>query len=104
MARIAVVGKNDSIYGFTALGLETFPVPTKDEAFKLVKSLLNDGVDIIYLTEDMIDGNEEALGKLTDRTMKAIIPIPGVSGNTGVGMKNVRDNVIRAIGSDILFS
>lgn len=104
MARIAVIGKNDSIYGFTALGLETFSVPTKDEAFKLVKNLLSDDVDVIYLTEEMLAGNEEALRKLTDGTMKAIIPIPGVSGNTGAGMKNVRDSVIRAVGSDILFS
>ena len=32
MYKIAVVGDYDSIYGFAALGLDTFPVTAQEEA------------------------------------------------------------------------
>lgn len=32
----------------------------------------------------------------------AIIPIPGVSGNTGLGMRMVKKSVEQAVGSDII--
>ena len=32
MYKIAVIGEYDSIYGFAALGLDTFPVSDPDEA------------------------------------------------------------------------
>ena len=35
--------------------------------------------------------------------LPAIIPIPGVSGNTGLGMRMVKKSVEQAVGSDILF-
>ena len=34
----------------------------------------------------------------------AIIQIPGISGNTGAGIENVKKSVETAVGSDILFS
>ena len=36
--------------------------------------------------------------------LPAIIPIPGVSGNTGKGMLNVKKSVEQAVGSDIIFN
>jgi V/A-type H+-transporting ATPase subunit F len=36
--------------------------------------------------------------------LPAIIPIPGVSANTGMGMRNVKKSVERAVGSDIIFN
>lgn len=32
-----------------------------------------------------------------------MILIPGVSGNTGLGIQNVRSSVEKAVGSDIIF-
>jgi hypothetical protein len=32
----------------------------------------------------------------------AVIPIPGIRGSDGYGAQRVRDNVIKAIGADIL--
>ena len=39
-----------------------------------------------------------------ERTLPAIIQIPGVSGNTGAGVEGVKKTVEQAVGSDILFS
>ena len=72
MYKIAVLGDYNSIYGFAALGLDTFPV------------------------EDPAEGKETL--------MPAIIQIPGIAGNTGAGIENVKKSVETAVGSDILFS
>ena len=45
---------------------------------------------------------DSEIQKYRERTVPAIIPIPGVTGNTGVGMKNVSRSVEQAVGSDIL--
>ena len=43
------------------------------------------------------------LQKYQDRISPAIIAIPGVSKNTGIGIRNVKKSVEQAVGSDILF-
>ena len=37
-----------------------------------------------------------------DKKLPAIIPIPGVSGNTGIGIREIHSAVEKAVGSDIL--
>ena len=50
--RIAVVGDWDSVMGFRALGLETYPVTGPEEARQQIRELAKDGdCGIIYLTE-----------------------------------------------------
>ena len=39
MYKIAVVGDYDSIYGFAALGLDTFPVTAQEEAGERLQEL-----------------------------------------------------------------
>ena len=51
MYKIAVIGDYDSIYGFAALGLDTFPVTTHEEAGERLHVLAAKGYGIIYITE-----------------------------------------------------
>ena len=104
MYRIAVVGDRESIYGFSALGLETFFVSEKDEAKKIIKHLVLDNCMVIYITEALfyeLEGEIEAINK---STKVSIVPIPGVLGSSGAGMQSLRKSVIQAVGSDILFT
>ena len=39
MYKIAVLGDYDSIYGFATLGLDTFPVNTREEAAEMLTKL-----------------------------------------------------------------
>lgn len=105
MHRIAVVGQKDSIYGFAALGLEIFCVGNSEEAKSTVKNLLKGNFAIIFLTESFARKIYEELSALTKENMIAIIPIPDLSDSSiGVGMENLRNAVIKAVGTDILFS
>ncbi len=103
MYKIAVLGDYDSIYGFAALGLEIFPVSSPKEGEETLKELAQSGYGVIYITEALF----ALLGKEIERyeasMLPAIIPIPGVSGNTGAGVARVKGTVEKAVGSDIIF-
>ena len=51
MYKIAVLGDYDSIYGFAALGLDTFPVSDPEEAEEIFNRLTADQYAVIYVTE-----------------------------------------------------
>lgn len=104
MYKIAVLGDNDSIYGFVALGIHIKPVNSKDEAAKALKELVDEQYAIIYVTESYYIMLESEINQYKTNIIPAIIVIPGVSGNTGVGMSNVKKLVEQAVGSDIIFN
>lgn len=104
MYRIAVMGDRDSIYGFAALGLDTYPVKDTEEAAKTLKNLADGQYAVIYITEALQAELDAEIDRYVTSHLPAIIPIPGVSGNTGMGMRSVRKSVERAVGSDIIFN
>lgn len=104
MYKLAVLGDHDSIYGFAAIGLDTFPVEDTEEAAKVLKKLSDSDYAVIYITESLQSILESEIDNYISMETPAIIPIPGVSGNTGKGMRNVKKSVERAVGSDIIFN
>ncbi len=104
MYKIAVLGDRDSIYGFAALGLDTFPVSDSEDAAKKLKSLAEGQYAVIYITEALQAKLETEIDRYRTEKLPAIIPIPGVSGNTGMGMLSVKKSVEQAVGSDIIFN
>lgn len=104
MYKVAVLGDRDSIYGFAAIGLDTYAVSEKEEAAKILKTLAEGQYAVIYITESLQAELESEIDRYVTDYLPAIIPIPGVSGNTGKGMRNVKKSVERAVGSDIIFN
>ena len=104
MYKVAVLGDRDSIYGFAALGLDTYPVTEKEEAAKILKMLAEGEYAVIYITESLQIQLEVEIDHYVTNYLPAVIPIPGISGNTGKGMLNVKKSVERAVGSDIIFN
>ena len=100
--QIAVIGDRDSIYGYAALGLSIYPTEDSRTAAERIHRLSESGCAVIFITEKLAAELPEVLEAYARRTLPALIPIPGVSGNTGVGMQNVHRSVERAVGSDIL--
>ncbi len=104
MYKIAVMGDYDSIYGFAAVGLDTFSLSDRQEAEKKLKQLAESDYAVIYITEDWALKLKNVIDRHNDQILPAIIQIPGVSGNTGQGVDNVKKYVEQAVGSDILFN
>ncbi len=104
MYRVAVMGDYGSIYGFRAVGLDTFAVSEAEEAKKTLQKLVTSGYAVIYITEYMAEQIAPVIDKYKDQMLPCIVRIPGAFGNTGKGVENVKKFVETAVGSDILFS
>ncbi|NCC86879.1 MAG: V-type ATP synthase subunit F [Clostridia bacterium] len=102
MYKIAAMGDKDSIYGFASIGLDIFPVDDPQVAIQTLRKIVDGGYAVIYITEQLATQIESELDRYRSLTIPAIIPIPGVTGNTGLGMRNVSMSVEQAVGSDIL--
>ena len=103
MHKIGVIGDRDSVLGFKAVGLDAFPCMTADEARKTLNRIAKEGYAIIFITEGYAKDMREAMDQYKDQKLPAIVPIPGMDGNYGVGFGNLKRSVERAIGADILF-
>ena len=103
MYKIAVVGDYDSIFGFAALGLDTFAVQTREEAAEKLHQLAQGGYGIIYITEKLAAELTHEIEKYQEQVTPAIIQIPGIAGNTGAGVAGVKKSVEQPVGSDIIF-
>ena len=103
MYKIAVMGDYDSIYGFATLGLAVCPVRTPEEARDTLRRLAEGEYGIIYITEAAAAQIGSEIERYREKTVPAVIQIPGVSGNTGAGVEGVKKTVEQAVGSDILF-
>ena len=90
---IAVIGDWESVMGFRALGLDTYPVTSVEEARKTA---------VIYLTETLAKDMADVLDRYKDNIQPAIILIPGREGSLGIGKSNIQSAIERAVGADIL--
>ena len=104
MVNIAVMGDYDSIYGFQALGIRVCAVTDPEEAARLLKKLAEEKTAVIYITEALASLIPDALAAYDSEFLPAVIPIPGISGNTGIGLARVRKSVEKAVGTDIIFN
>lgn len=103
MYKIAVLGAYDSIFGFAALGLDTFPVSDAEEGLRVLKTLTAADYAVIYVTEALASELTHEIDKYRSQVVPMIILIPGTSDNTGAGVAGVKKSVEQAVGSDIIF-
>jgi len=100
--KIAVLGDWESVMGFRALGLDTYPVASPDEARETIHRLAKENCAVIYLTEQLAVRLEDVIARYKDELRPAIILIPGRAGSLGVGKTNIQRSIQRAVGADIL--
>ena len=99
---IAVVGDWESVMGFRALGLDTRPVSSTEQAREEIKRLAREDCAVIYLTETLAKDLGDVLERYKDELRPAIILIPGREGSLGIGKENIQRAIERAVGADIL--
>ena len=104
MLKIAVIGERQTVMGFKALGLETFPVESARDAAAVLRKLTreNDDYAIIYIEETLATQLSAEIDRFKDSPSPAIILIPGREGSTGLGLSALKAAVERAAGTNIL--
>ncbi|HKM28257.1 MAG TPA: V-type ATP synthase subunit F [Anaerovoracaceae bacterium] len=103
MYKIGVIGDRESVLGFKAVGLDVFPCEESEVAGKTLRRIAKEDYAIVYITEQIYSEILEEVDKYNDSRLPAIIPIPGANGTLGIGMRNLKKSVERAVGADILF-
>lgn len=91
--------------GFKALGLDTFPVESLEEAKATLRKMTDAGdpsYAIIYVEENLAAGLQSEINRWKDSPTPAIILIPGREGSIGLGQSALKAAVERAIGTNLL--
>ncbi len=101
--KIAAVGDIDSVLAFKALGIDVHPTIDDETTTSLVFNLAKEGYAVIFITEQAAEGIPDMLKRFATESFPAIIPIPSNRGGTGLGMRQLKQNVEKALGADILF-
>ncbi len=104
MYKIGVIGGRDTVIGFKALGLDTYPVDSAEEAKRSMRSLISPESDyaIIYLEESFAEALKPEIDRVKDSPRPAVILIPGREGSLGIGMAALREAVDKAVGVAII--
>ncbi|MPM85162.1 V-type sodium ATPase subunit G [bioreactor metagenome] len=87
-----------------AVGLQVFDETDPEKVSFLIHRLAREEYKVIFLTEPLFTACQEAVNQYKSETFPAIIPIPDSHGASGVAMANIKANVEKAIGADILFA
>lgn len=109
---IAIVGPQNAILGFKALGLKPVSANTVPEVVEALTDLKKETVGegekarakyaIIFVIEDLMkEIPRDDYKKLSHGTLPAIVPIPGPKGSSGFGNVRLGRMIEQAVGSDI---
>ena len=104
MLKIGVIGGRETVMGFKALGLETFPAANASEASQILRQVTRDSDEyaILYIAETLAAQLSAEIDKFKDSPTPAIILIPGREGSIGLGQSALKAAVERAVGTNIL--
>ena len=104
MFKIGVMGGRETVMGFKALGLDTYPVDNLEEARSVFREITREEEQyaIIYVEENLAQGLQHEIDKFKDLPTTAIILIPGRDGSMGLGLSALQAAVERAVGTNIL--
>lgn len=101
--KIAVIGDKDSVLGFKTIGVDIFPATTGERALKVLKKLADEEYGVIFITEELAAEIADVIEDLKKRFLPAVVLIPNSQGTKGIGIEQIKRNVEKAIGADILF-
>ncbi|MDO9508091.1 MAG: V-type ATP synthase subunit F [Thermovirgaceae bacterium] len=96
---LAAVGDFESVLPFQAVGVTPY-TPDGDLKDLLIR-LARGQYAVVFLVDTLYSENIELVDDMNENYRISIIPIPGIRGSTGIGIKTIRDSVERAVGMDI---
>ena len=102
MSKIAVIGREEVVGGFKALGITVLPATDVIQAREKLEVASGGEYAVLYITEDLAHGLLDEIKELQKRPIPAVVLIPGSGGSTGLAASRMRELVKKAVGLDLL--
>ncbi|MBM7690172.1 V-type ATP synthase subunit F [Enterococcus ureilyticus] len=100
--KIGVIGDRDSVMPFKLFGFEVVYAISEKQVRETIEIMAKDDFGVIFITEDASELAVETIERYKSKVTPAIILIPSHNGTKGIGLKEIQDNVERAVGQNIL--
>ena len=100
--KIAVIGDKDVVLAFKAVGVDVYPSSDREESKETLIKLARNYL-VILITEDIASQIGDIIDRYKTKPYPLVLPIPSAKGASGFGEENIRRNIEKAVGSDILF-
>ncbi|MCA9364567.1 MAG: hypothetical protein KC736_01610 [Candidatus Moranbacteria bacterium] len=110
--RVAIIGPQDVVSGFSAVGVIAFVANTSADVMRLLEefsrsfeSSLDSEIDrypvVIVMEELLKDIPQDEYARVTRHVLPAVVALPGLSGSSGYTSERLRALAQRAVGIDI---
>lgn len=109
--KIAIIGPSDTVSGFKALGVETFPAHNSAEALVELANIKAQTLDpesekqyaVVCIIENLVAEVEQSeYAKVVDGPLPAVVILPGPEGSQGFAINRLRRLAEKAVGSAII--
>lgn len=109
--KVAIIGPQDMVSGFAALGVEPFDAKTSAEVLAQLRGLTKDVEEagsgpryavVAIIEELMAEVDEVEFSKLTRGPLPAVILLPGPAGSQGAATARLRRLAEQAVGAAII--
>ena len=101
--KIAVIGDKDSVMAFKGLGVRVFSDLNPYVVRDTLKQLARDKCAVILITEKAAAEVSDAIARYRAGAYPVILLIPDSAGSGGAGIQGLKDNVEKAVGTDVIF-
>ncbi len=98
---MVIIGSENFIAGFKALGIPSYIVKDDKEAESVLENLETSQYNIILISEDLALKLEEKIKEIIESTKKSILALPCLEGERGFARDTLRTLAERAAGTDI---
>ena len=102
MAKVAIIGDKDIIWGVKGLGFSAFSVSTQEEAVSALKDAASSDYSLILILERWAKGMMSLIEELKRKSLPIIVFIPDHRGVLNLSKERLRVAVRKAVGSDTL--
>ena len=109
--KIAIIGPEDTVSGFKALGVDSFPAHNAEEALSQLKQIKEMTIEptsptkyaVVCVIEDLVAAVDQSeYAKVVEGPLPAVVILPGAKGKTGFATERLRSLAEKAVGSSII--
>ncbi len=98
---IAFLGDRDSVSGFRPLGVSVHAVRSQEDARKALDAARERGSRVVLVTEEVALWLQSELREVAAEPLPVVLVVPSTRGTQGLGMRQLRRLVEKAVGADI---